>query len=124
LVNAAIFQRDLPPLCGTILVLALFFVMLNLAVARAAALDPASRAEPADASSTAVPLPRSPGLGDGVRLQRDPVAVGAGLRSAIVLVAIRPPRPQTLTGRALAACPPQRGFPLAPTSLAATCSRA
>jgi peptide/nickel transport system permease protein len=32
LLNAAIFQRDLPLLQGTILVLALFFVMLNLAV--------------------------------------------------------------------------------------------
>jgi peptide/nickel transport system permease protein len=32
LLNSAIFQRDLPLLQGTILVLALFFVMLNLAV--------------------------------------------------------------------------------------------
>ncbi len=32
LLNAAIFQRDLPLLQGTILVLALFFVILNLAV--------------------------------------------------------------------------------------------
>jgi peptide/nickel transport system permease protein len=32
LLNAAIFQRDLPLLQGTILVLALFFVVLNLAV--------------------------------------------------------------------------------------------
>ncbi len=32
LLNAAIFQRDLPLLQGTILVLALFFVMLNLLV--------------------------------------------------------------------------------------------
>jgi len=32
LLNAAIFQRDLPLLQGTILVLALFFVMLNLIV--------------------------------------------------------------------------------------------
>jgi peptide/nickel transport system permease protein len=32
LLNAAIFQRDLPLLQGTILVLALFFVLLNLAV--------------------------------------------------------------------------------------------
>jgi peptide/nickel transport system permease protein len=32
LLNAAIFQRDLPLLQGTILVLALFFVMLNLVV--------------------------------------------------------------------------------------------
>ncbi|NCV25984.1 MAG: ABC transporter permease subunit, partial [Betaproteobacteria bacterium] len=32
LLNAAIFQRDLPLLQGTILVLALFFVILNLLV--------------------------------------------------------------------------------------------
>jgi peptide/nickel transport system permease protein len=32
LLNSAIFQRDLPLLQGTILVLALFFVLLNLAV--------------------------------------------------------------------------------------------
>ena len=32
LLNAAIFQRDLPLLQGTILVLAMFFVMLNLLV--------------------------------------------------------------------------------------------
>jgi peptide/nickel transport system permease protein len=41
LLNAAIFQRDLPLLQGTILVLALFFVVLNLAVdVVQAALDP------------------------------------------------------------------------------------
>jgi peptide/nickel transport system permease protein len=41
LLNAAIFQRDLPLLQGTILVLALFFVLLNLAVdVMQAALDP------------------------------------------------------------------------------------
>ena len=39
--NAAIFQRDLPLLQGTILVLALFFVFLNLIVDIAqAAIDP------------------------------------------------------------------------------------
>ena len=32
LLNSAIFQRDLPLLQGTILVLALFFVLLNLIV--------------------------------------------------------------------------------------------
>jgi peptide/nickel transport system permease protein len=32
LLNAAIFQRDLPLLQGTILVLAMFFVLLNLVV--------------------------------------------------------------------------------------------
>ena len=32
LLNAAIFQRDLPLLQGTILVLAMFFVFLNLIV--------------------------------------------------------------------------------------------
>jgi peptide/nickel transport system permease protein len=32
LLNAAIFQRDLPLLQGTILVLAMFFVLLNLLV--------------------------------------------------------------------------------------------
>lgn len=32
LLNSAIFQRDLPLLQGTILVLALFFVLLNLLV--------------------------------------------------------------------------------------------
>jgi peptide/nickel transport system permease protein len=32
LLNSAIFQRDLPVLQGTILVLAIFFVVLNLAV--------------------------------------------------------------------------------------------
>jgi peptide/nickel transport system permease protein len=32
LLNSAIFQRDLPLLQGTILVLALFFVVLNLLV--------------------------------------------------------------------------------------------
>ena len=32
LLNSAIFQRDLPLLQGTILVLALFFVLLNLVV--------------------------------------------------------------------------------------------
>ena len=32
LLNAAIFQRDLPLLQGTILILALFFVVLNLLV--------------------------------------------------------------------------------------------
>ena len=36
LLNAAIFQRDLPLLQGTILVLALFFVALNLARRRGA----------------------------------------------------------------------------------------
>jgi peptide/nickel transport system permease protein len=41
LLNAAIFQRDLPLLQGTILVLALFFVLLNLAVdVMQTALDP------------------------------------------------------------------------------------
>jgi peptide/nickel transport system permease protein len=44
LLNAAIFQRDLPLLQGTILVLGLFFVALNLAVDVAqAALDPRIR---------------------------------------------------------------------------------
>ena len=32
LLNSAIFQRDLPLLQGTILVLAMFFVLLNLLV--------------------------------------------------------------------------------------------
>jgi peptide/nickel transport system permease protein len=32
LLNSAIFQRDLPVLQGTILVLAMFFVLLNLCV--------------------------------------------------------------------------------------------
>jgi peptide/nickel transport system permease protein len=41
LLNSAIFQRDLPLLQGTILVLALFFVVLNLMVDIAqAAIDP------------------------------------------------------------------------------------
>ena len=41
LLNSAIFQRDLPLLQGTILVLALFFVVLNLLVDIAqAAIDP------------------------------------------------------------------------------------
>jgi peptide/nickel transport system permease protein len=41
LLNAAIFQRDLPLLQGTILVLAMFFVALNLAVdVLQTALDP------------------------------------------------------------------------------------
>ena len=41
LLNSAIFQRDLPLLQGTILVLALFFVFLNLMVDIAqAAIDP------------------------------------------------------------------------------------
>jgi peptide/nickel transport system permease protein len=41
LLNSAIFQRDLPLLQGTILVLALFFVVLNLAVdVMQSALDP------------------------------------------------------------------------------------
>ncbi|MBE7203013.1 MAG: ABC transporter permease subunit, partial [Parafilimonas terrae] len=39
--NAAIFQRDLPLLQGSILVLAMFFVALNLIVdVMQAALDP------------------------------------------------------------------------------------
>ena len=41
LLNDAIFQRDLPLLQGTILVLAMFFVLLNLAVdVMQTALDP------------------------------------------------------------------------------------
>jgi peptide/nickel transport system permease protein len=41
LLNSAIFQRDLPLLQGTILVLAMFFVVLNLLVDIAqAAIDP------------------------------------------------------------------------------------
>jgi peptide/nickel transport system permease protein len=41
LLNSAIFQRDLPLLQGTILVLALFFVFLNLVVDIAqASIDP------------------------------------------------------------------------------------
>ena len=41
LLNKAIFQRDMPLLQGTILVLALFFVVLNLMVDIAqAAIDP------------------------------------------------------------------------------------
>ncbi len=41
LLNSAIFQRDLPLLQGTILVLALFFVVLNLVVdVLQAAIDP------------------------------------------------------------------------------------
>jgi peptide/nickel transport system permease protein len=41
LLNSAIFQRDLPLLQGTILVLALFFVLLNLVVdVLQTALDP------------------------------------------------------------------------------------
>jgi peptide/nickel transport system permease protein len=41
LLNSAIFQRDLPLLQGTILVLALFFVALNLLVDIAqASIDP------------------------------------------------------------------------------------
>jgi peptide/nickel transport system permease protein len=44
LLNAAIFQRDLPLLQGTILVLALFFVVLNLVVdVVQTALDPRIR---------------------------------------------------------------------------------
>jgi peptide/nickel transport system permease protein len=44
LLNAAIFQRDLPLLQGTILVLGIFFVALNLLVDVAqAALDPRIR---------------------------------------------------------------------------------
>ena len=44
LLNSAIFQRDIPVLQGTILVLALFFVMLNLIVDLAqTALDPRIR---------------------------------------------------------------------------------
>jgi len=46
LLNSAIFQRDLPLLQGTILVLALFFVFLNLMVDIAqAAIDPRITAE-------------------------------------------------------------------------------
>ena len=41
LLNDAIFQRDLPLLQGTILVLAMYFVLLNLAVdVMQTALDP------------------------------------------------------------------------------------
>jgi peptide/nickel transport system permease protein len=44
LLNSAIFQRDLPLLQGTILVLAMFFVVLNLAVdVLQSALDPRIR---------------------------------------------------------------------------------
>ena len=48
LLNSAIFQRDLPLLQGTILVLAMFFVVLNLLVdVMQGALDPRiARAEP------------------------------------------------------------------------------
>jgi peptide/nickel transport system permease protein len=44
LLNSAIFQRDIPVLQGTILVLALFFVVLNLIVDLVqTALDPRIR---------------------------------------------------------------------------------
>ena len=75
LLNAAIFQRDLPLLQGTILVLALFFVVLNLAVdVVQTALDPriADGAEPhADAPARPPMLalashPLAGLLGDGV----------------------------------------------------------
>ena len=49
LLNAAIFQRDLPLLQGTILVLAMFFVLLNLVVDVAA--DGARSAHPAELST-------------------------------------------------------------------------
>jgi hypothetical protein len=88
LLNAAIFQRDLPLLQGTILVLALFFVVLKLAVdVVQAALDPRIRRVDAMAVITDVDLdvsrlpapPIAGGYWSGVgrRLLRDPVAVAA-----------------------------------------------
>ena len=97
LLNAAIFQRDLPLLQGTILVLALFFVLLNLAVDVAA--DGARSAHPDGAEPmlmrqprlpSLAPVTRSPGYWATVwrRFRRDPVAVGA----ALVILAHHPDR--------------------------------
>ena len=90
LLNDAIFQRDLPLLQGTILVLAMFFVVLNSAGRRAAdgarsahrsgAEHDARRHAAADADASRIT--RSPGYWATVwrRFRRDPVAVGALVR--------------------------------------------
>ena len=86
LLNAAIFQRDLPLLQGTILVLAMFFVMLNLLVdVLQTTLDPAYPADVTDDSRSLIALspsrrsPKSRGYwaSVAVRLSRDPVAMVA-----------------------------------------------
>jgi hypothetical protein len=88
LLNSAIFQRDLPLLQGTILVLALFFVFLNLVVdVLQTALDPRiKRANHGCNEATHPPGPvedrtAAPVKAQGYwttvwrRLRRDPVAI-------------------------------------------------
>jgi hypothetical protein len=88
LLNTAIFQRDLPLLQGTILVLALFFVFLNLMVdVVQTALDPRIQRARTMAQATSRRAPRSSqprsrrratGRPSGSACAAIPVAIGAG----------------------------------------------
>ena len=96
LLNSAIFQRDIPVLQGTILVLALFFVAVNLVVDVLP--DHARPKDQTRMSSTAaidliIPTPaqrRSRGYWGGVgrRLSRDYVTIAFGALLVLILLAI------------------------------------
>ena len=97
LLNSAIFQRDLPLLQGTILVLALFFVVLNLVVdvlqaahrpAHPAELTHERDAHVADDRSGRCQSRRRAAIGAAWRrLSRDPVSVSC---AALIILADRP----------------------------------
>ena len=130
LLNTAIFQRDLPLLQGTILVLAMFFVALNLIVDIAA--DRARSAHPAGMSAMSIDgrcasiadaaLQDAPATGPGVgggRLLRDKVALACALDAArdrtggdLRAVSSRPPIPieGSMLRRLRRSAPP--GYPL------------
>eukprot|EP01035_Chromulina_nebulosa_P056413 gene56413-77310_t len=90
LLGNAIFQRDLPLLQGTILVLAMFFVGLNVLVDILQGAEMSAIAQ-GKAAVIVPPLAKSPGYWSGVwrRFKKDKVAVCAGLVVlAIILMAI------------------------------------
>ena len=144
LLNTAIFQRDLPLLQGTILVLALFFVVLNLLVdivqtgdrsAHQAELSAMSDQPISAMSDTALQAARPPrraatGPTVGRRLARDQVSSPARFmlladraRRDLRAVARAWPIPTGLDHPPAAPYRHARAIRSAPTSSAATCSR-
>ena len=96
LLNSAIFQRDLPLLQGTILVLALFFVVLNLLVDIAqASIDPRIKRSDEDPMSVitdlalqAAPATKARGYWAtvGRRIMRDKVSMVCALILLLIFV--------------------------------------
>ena len=140
LLNAAIFQRDLPLLQGTILVLAMFFVCLNLVVdVLQTALDPRiqralSMTAIADAGDRRPPSWRARGYwaSVGAPARARPGRDGRARASSLLIVLaaifapwIAPADPYRGIDAAAAAADRLRpAIRSAPTSSAATCSRA